>query len=340
MPIILYDHFIYISRNGPKIQRYTNKGQSKANNLNGGGIRRRTGIASNKILDARQKIILKKRTNVTDARDVLTKIAKTQDARSKLVKLRESKTNGSVRAIGSNILQKTDRNGKISLVTSKHKEPKNDINYTIQQELGLVASSRKKSVAKRSPINLKRKEVVPSVTPHFVRKNVLNDYDYPILRSQQPYTLYSDDYVGGSDLHNLHGRIGPAHIIESPLALRKRQDLYVEELLSGGYPKFSTPILQPRLATPIGYVDLDAPDDVTMEVDNETPIRKTIFMQGTSRSSNVHSRLDKTPVQTQSHGIFAAPQTKTKVVIPVGHRIVVSNLQQTVTQDDIRVSRF
>lgn len=54
--------------------------------------------------------------------------------------------------------------------------------------------------------------------------------------------------------------------------------------------------------------------------------------------TGIHARLD-TPVtaQSQSQGIFS--QNKTKVVVPIGHRIVVSNLQATVTQDDIRVSK-
>lgn len=67
------------------------------------------------------------------------------------------------------------------------------------------------------------------------------------------------------------------------------------------------------------------------------PVRQTISLQGSSRSSNVHSRLDTYPIETQSHGILAQSTTKTKVVVPVGHRIVVSNLQPTVTQDDIKV---
>lgn len=58
--------------------------------------------------------------------------------------------------------------------------------------------------------------------------------------------------------------------------------------------------------------------------------------QISQHKTGVHARLD-TPIKTtQSQGIFA--QTKTKVIVPVGHRIVVSNLQPSVTQDDIRVS--
>lgn len=65
------------------------------------------------------------------------------------------------------------------------------------------------------------------------------------------------------------------------------------------------------------------------------PIKQTISLQGPSRSSNVHSRLDNYAAESQTHGILS--QTKTKVLVPAGHRIVVSNLQPTVTQDDIKV---
>lgn len=65
--------------------------------------------------------------------------------------------------------------------------------------------------------------------------------------------------------------------------------------------------------------------------------RPNVALQGTSRISNIRSRLDNIP-QQESHGIFS--QTKAKVMIPAGHRIVVSNLQPTVTQDDIKVNIF
>lgn len=84
---------------------------------------------------------------------------------------------------------------------------------------------------------------------------------------------------------------------------------------------------------PSGYIDLDAVEDEEMPL---VQARSRMTLQGTSRISNVHSRLDSMPAASESHGIFS--QTKTKVVVPAGHRIVVSNLQPTVTQDDIKVS--
>lgn len=83
------------------------------------------------------------------------------------------------------------------------------------------------------------------------------------------------------------------------------------------------------------YIDLDAVEDEEMPIEIPT-IRPSIHLHGTARSSNIHSRLDSIP-QPESHGIFSA--AKTKVVVPAGHRIVVSNLQNTVSQEDIKVNK-
>lgn len=79
-----------------------------------------------------------------------------------------------------------------------------------------------------------------------------------------------------------------------------------------------------RIVPTSSYIDLDAVQDEEMPLVSPSP-----------RSLNIRARLDSNPAQPQSHGILS--QTKTKVVVPAGHRIVVSNLQATVTQDDIRV---
>lgn len=84
------------------------------------------------------------------------------------------------------------------------------------------------------------------------------------------------------------------------------------------------------------YVNEDDNDDI-----EEIPAPRS-SASGQRVKTGVHARLD-TPVvsnnSNQSQGIFAG-QAKAKVVVPMGHRIVVSNLQPTVTQDDIRVRYF
>lgn len=136
------------------------------------------------VTDARQKIIQKKRKNVVDARDILARMAKKQDARSKLLKIRETRTNGNVQVIGRNILRKTGPDGKISLLTSKAKQqqqqPVSDINLAIKQQLGLVP-------AVRSPKKLPKRALLTKSSPTLIRKTILNDMEYDFERLGRGY---------------------------------------------------------------------------------------------------------------------------------------------------------
>ncbi|CAG9862311.1 unnamed protein product [Phyllotreta striolata] len=296
-----------------------------------------------KVQDARQKIIQKKRTSVNDARDVLSKMAKTQDARNKINKLRNGRpdgasTNTNVRLVGNNILKKTDRNGKISLVTNKGRK-KLDINYAIQKQLGLVPNNRpspKKVAAKRNAA------VNTSRSPPVVRKVLEQDIEESAeaRRSFNP-TVYK--WVRPELRDN-----SASQMINSLEATRQVMREALREELSSGWPTFASHNSYQKMAgiyekgplrTPQSirnssrlqpsYVDLD---DVMDEEMPMAPTSPQIILKGTSRVTNVHSRLDDSGTG-DSHGIFAQ---KTKVLVPAGHRIVVSNLQQTVTQDDIK----
>ncbi|KAJ8979066.1 hypothetical protein NQ317_005747 [Molorchus minor] len=253
-------------------------------------------------------------------------MAKTQDARGKIEKIRTGRsslpsTSGSVKVIGSNILRKTDRNGKISLLTNKAKQ-KSEMNLAIQKQLGLVPNSRspnKKAVPKRNAgVNTPR-------NPVHIRKTILNDMDYNVpmvdpridpLRVYDP-TLYK---WTKPDL-----RTTASQMINSLETTRQAMREALREELHNVWPTYASH--KPLRLQPSGYIDLDATED------EEMPLVSHSF-QGTSRISNVHSRLDSLPSTQDSHGIFS--QTKTKVVVPAGHRIVVSNLQPSVTQDDIK----
>lgn len=144
---------------------------------------------SGRVQDARQKIIQKKR-KVTDAREILSKKAKIQDARSKINRIRDGRSisppprNTNVKAIGSNILRKTDRNGKISLVTNKSSH-KSDINLAIQKQLGLIPSPRS-SARRATP---KRPLNINSVKPVSIRKTILNDMDF-YEHESEPLRIY------------------------------------------------------------------------------------------------------------------------------------------------------
>lgn len=156
------------------------------------GIKKRLGVVGPKVgvVDARQRIIQKKRKNVTDARDILAKMAKTQDARNKINKLREyrngdSVINSNIRSIGAHILRKTDRNGKISLVTNKSKQqPASTMNLTIQQQLGLIPPIHPKKTVTKTALSVSTKSSVRNFTPPVIRKTILNDLGYSPPRIQ------------------------------------------------------------------------------------------------------------------------------------------------------------
>lgn len=215
--------------------RFKNRNQQRRNtNTN---FKKRQGKplkVKGKVMDARQRILLKKRKKVTDARDVLTKIAKTQDARSKLLKIRETKKgtnipNTNIRVIGSSILQKTDRNGKISLMTNKNKQSTSDMNLAIQQQLGLISSNRKKSVLKRQPINTAvARKSTPRNNPSPIRKTILNDFNYP---STLPFDPFSVDYLSADSYKINNMRLPPAHVVASPLTTRRHRLINKPDLI-------------------------------------------------------------------------------------------------------------
>lgn len=167
--------------------------------------------AKGRVVDARNKIIQKKRSTVLDARDVLASMAKKQDARSKILKMREHKKgediiNTNVRAIGSSILRKTDRNGKISLVTNKSKAKAKDLNQAVREHIGLshpIRGSpsqppiRKTPMKPQQPPQIQKSLVSKTVSspPPIIRKTILNDVDYAqkSVRSQSTYTSGSAD---------------------------------------------------------------------------------------------------------------------------------------------------
>lgn len=307
-------------------------------------------LDSRKPQDARQKILQKKRKTVTDARDILTKIAKTQDARTKINKIRDDKsgpsTSGNVKVIGKNILKKTDRNGKISLVTNKARQ-KLDINFAIQKQLGLLPNNR--SPPKRPAP--KRNAAVNTVrSPTSISKSAINNTDHDPLDSLREYdsSLYR---WTRPELRN-HAAIQMSNSLE---ATRQVMREALREELSNGWPTFAShnsyqkmsgiyskgplrsthaPLRSTSRLQTSAYIDLDNVEDEEMPLAPLPSVRPiTVSLQGTSRITNVHSRLDDS-VPSESHGIFST--TKTKVVVPAGHRIVVSNLQPTVTQDDIK----
>ncbi|XP_066157377.1 polymerase delta-interacting protein 3-like isoform X2 [Euwallacea fornicatus] len=319
-------------KSNPKFKKRLAKGKGKLTGKPIGNIQ-----GARNVQDARQRLLQKKRINVVaDARDVLAKKGQVQDARNRLDKMRSgrggvaatksSSTNSSVKVIGNSILQKVDRNGKISLITNKSRN-QSDINLTIQKQLGLLAPSR--PVMKRSPLR-----GVASQRAAPVRKTIINELNWNLGHELPPL-----DPLGREYDHALYKWVKPelkpaSHLISSLEPTRQAVRAAVREelmLAKQAWPELIT--RKPVRVQPSSYIDMDA-----VEEDDDMPLVSSavsrIALKGSTRISNVHSRLDSIPRQQVTHGILS--QAKTKVVVPAGHRIVVSNLQSTVTEDDIK----
>nr|CAI5825858.1 unnamed protein product [Callosobruchus analis] len=296
------------------------------------GVKKR--LVRKKVQDARQNIIKKKK--VVDARDIISK--KSLDARTKINNIRTGRPEGpTVKVIGNSILQKIDSNGKISLVTNKAKvkhDMKSNLNLAIRKELGLIPNPRKPSAKRSPPIHVAS-----------VRKSAL-----------------TGDYRGTSESRKLFDpalykwvrpdlRSNP-QLVDLQTTRQVMRETLREEL-SCGWPTYASHTNRPlRLAAPLippptvhrtvtsrHYVDLDDPAHIVIDEDEEIPMVTAAASVPPSRPSNVRSRLDGAPAMCSgdSHGIFSGAGVQKKVVIvPEGHRIVVSNLQPTVTQDDIK----
>ncbi|XP_049830010.1 uncharacterized protein LOC126270205 isoform X2 [Schistocerca gregaria] len=112
-----------------RLKRNQQKNESSRNVKRNNAPRKRGGIT--KISDARLKIIQNKRQKLTDARDKLAEIAKKSDAREKLEKLRLKRMKGRPGSqVNANITRRTNRNGQVTLSTNKNREswPRNKDN--------------------------------------------------------------------------------------------------------------------------------------------------------------------------------------------------------------------
>lgn len=343
----------------------TSKMVSDSRKFNQNGVKKRLGNSAKGtikphgvIKDARQKIKAKQqRKNVVDARDILAKMAKTQDARGKIQKMRENtynstKTAQHIRPIGANIIRRTDANGKICLLTNKSKPPANNMNLAIQQQLGILPHPTSRMlpkkpsypVIKKMPHSLSRTPTMrhpisQQPAPTVIRKTIHNNYTSappPTIHhitSPAAYHMDMDSiYANGSNLFKWHRK-------EPTVMPMMRGSAMISDPTSGNWITYAPPMSNNFRSVPMPSTTYTIDVDDPMDVEDLQPQHMSVRPQRNSSnsSSNVHSRLDgspESPPPLNTHGILS--QTKTKVVVPVGHRIVVSNLQGTVTQDDIR----
>ncbi|XP_077265968.1 uncharacterized protein LOC143899508 [Temnothorax americanus] len=288
------------------------------------------GRGSQIITDARFKIIQKNREKLTDARDKLAEIAKQSDARLKLDKIRASHYKKI--DVLSGISRKTGRNGRLSLSTNK----------------------------------------VPHLMQHVLPPNIPNNYIPPPTRAvgyrpsfSEPHYLgdmsmdYTDDYLTESP--SLRRTVSneyaptpppppPVFSINpiSPYTWVKSRNTNVTRIQARKFEiekererqrdyKLVARSAMSKTVSPPYKEDWSFGTKSRTIVAEETADSK-YYDSRNLREVGVKSRLDSSsPNKTRTMGVLSRPKASSSSSAQSnGYRIVVSNLQANVTQEDIK----
>ncbi|XP_076182808.1 uncharacterized protein LOC143154757 isoform X2 [Ptiloglossa arizonensis] len=313
------------------------KSQSSGMRSKGGGIRRRInrgarangslrGRGSQIITDARFKIIQKNREKLTDARDKLAEIAKQSDARLKLDKIRASQLK-KVESQLPGISRKTGRNGRLSLSTNK----------------------------------------MPSIVPHSIPPNIPNNYMPPPTRTvgYRPPPLAEPHYMGDMNMdyndaplrRTVSNEYAPTPPPPPPVFSIKPASPYtwvkptssnVTRIVPSRKPdvdrerdrardyKIIARSSMTKAASP-SYKEDWSFGTKSRTILAEDPIESKYYDSRSHRDVGVKSRLDSVPTKSRTMSVLSRSKTSSSSLSPsTGYRIVVSNLQANVTQEDIK----
>lgn len=299
-------------------------------------------ITGGTVQDARFKIIQKKRTHIADARDKLAQLAKQSDARLKLQKLRATNPK---KGDSTNISRKPGRNGRMALSTNKpHSQPgpRNNVPRNMTPAF-IPPPSRPMSY---------RPPAIPE--QHYVNEMLMNynNVKYPKAKefeySQYPTKDYlmdhqaalrrtvSNDYAPSMPppppLFNIIKPIPydwdkPSH----SSSLSRSQSLRSSEHRPRDYKVI------PRSGMPKMESSSSYRNDWTFGSKSRTIIPATpdkYYSMRNHRELGVKSRLDSPPPKTsRAASSSSRPKSGSQ---SNGYRIVVSNLQANVTQEDIK----
>ncbi|XP_047098948.1 LOW QUALITY PROTEIN: uncharacterized protein LOC124714077 [Schistocerca piceifrons] len=297
-----------------RLKRNQQKNESSRNVKRNNAPRKRGGIT--KISDARLKIIQNKRQKLTDARDKLAEIAKKSDAREKLEKLRLKRMKGRPGSqVNANITRRTNRNGQVTLSTNKNREswPRNKDNI-LPNSRGFRSSA---PALMDMDIDFNDEH---DLLPPVIRRTVNNETSFrghgihdstfswgrdcppspsSLLSERRP--LLPSRHTSTPDSSSLEAIVrssaARSHKNHGSLLLSEREEW-----------KRDNTLLRPSSLRLRSGLD-DSEEEGPMGAQNEFRTEST-----TCTPSSVHH----TPSSSQ------------------GHRIVVSNLQPSVTQEDIR----
>lgn len=269
------------------------------------------------VTDARFKIIQKNRLKMTDARDKLAEIAKQSDARLKIDKLRATQ----FKKVDSflSISRKGGRNGRIALSTNKISQfnaiPHNVTNSYIQ--------SPRRTVGYRPPLE-----------PHYV-DNISMDYNDDYLMESPPLR------------RTVNNEYAPSLPPPPPVFNLKPATPYTWVKPSSSLGKNSIARKQeserPRDFKVIAHTSIGKHNNSYREDWSFGSKSRTILSDNSAegkyydsrshREVGIKARLDTSPVKSRNSGMS---QQKMITTHTTGYRIVVSNLQANVTQEDIK----
>nr|XP_012144331.1 PREDICTED: uncharacterized protein LOC100876206 isoform X2 [Megachile rotundata] len=320
------------------------KSKSSGMRSRGGGVRRGInrgarangllrGRGSKVITDARFKIIQKNREKLTDARDKLAEIAKQSDARLKLDKIRASQLKKIETQIPG-ISRKAGRNGRLSLSTNK----------------------------------------IPPIIPHTMPPNIPNNYMPPPTRTvgYRPPSLAEPHYMGDMNMdynddymmetaplrRTVSNEYAPTPPPPPPVFSIKPASSYtwvkpassnITRIVPSRKPDVEREHERARDYKVIARSSMAKPPSPTYKEDwtfgtksrtilAEDPVDSKYYDSRSHRDIGVKSRLDSVPNKSRSMGVLSRSKTSTSSSSSqsTGYRIVVSNLQANVTQEDIK----
>lgn len=291
------------------------------------------GRGSHVIKDARFKIIQKNREKLTDARDKLAEIAKQSDARLKLDKIRASQYK-KIDAQLSGISRKTGRNGRLSLSTNKvpplmpHVLPPNIPNNYMPPPTRAVGY-----------------RPAPLTEPHYIgdmSMDYTNDY---LMDSASLRRTVSNEYaptppppppVFNINPSSPYTWVKPASSSGAARIPVRKSDIMERERERQRDYKLVVRSAMTKTASPPYKEDWNFGTKSRTILAEETTNSK-YYDSRNLRNVGIKSRLESSPNKSRAISTLSRPKvTSTSSTQSTGYRIVVSNLQANVTQEDIK----